>query len=537
MKKEKGLTLIALIITIIVMLIIIGVSIRIATSGGLFSNAKDAAQKNELRALQERVVSCYEMDAAGDLDCAKTKSNIQTSLSESGYNYTIKDTSGSLPITVCVTSKYDNYYKIVVKEDGITAEIVDEAIETSEIEDIALLFMHGEGDTEIPVALVKTSKGADYSESDFTSMANDFFTYQYNLYHLANYLDSQYGLDDLAWIDSLTGVTSDEKEEIAQIVGYLAMVKSVKAGDVYDDIEDTTTQNMDVLEYLGSQGLFEANNTSISVNSLDDFLSFLNGHKNGYLDACEFYMFMEQAAQEEQDNNDPVDPNDPNQPSDPNDPNDQDDSEDESERMKERIQMVQDILDDNDFSSVDSLYSSLYSFDFEEMGITNTSRNTILNFIQKDKIRKLLIVLLTNSANYVKSSGPYFASVGKIDATAKSYTDNMFTSYEGLSGSEIMEKVTNEGIDIQNQFYGYKLKIGNNEITYSEDINDTLNEIEDEFPMFSAVAGTIGGLVILDPEVTVQYADNDQITVSFGDFSATKTKAEWKIYTSESEGD
>ena len=43
MKEQKGITLIALVITIIVMLILVGVSITVALNGGLFTNAKDAA--------------------------------------------------------------------------------------------------------------------------------------------------------------------------------------------------------------------------------------------------------------------------------------------------------------------------------------------------------------------------------------------------------------------------------------------------------------------------------------------------------------
>lgn len=43
MKEQKGITLVALVITIIVMLILVGVSITVALNGGLFSTAKDAA--------------------------------------------------------------------------------------------------------------------------------------------------------------------------------------------------------------------------------------------------------------------------------------------------------------------------------------------------------------------------------------------------------------------------------------------------------------------------------------------------------------
>lgn len=47
MKEQKGITLVALVITIIVMLILVGVSITVALKGGLFITAKDAANNTQ----------------------------------------------------------------------------------------------------------------------------------------------------------------------------------------------------------------------------------------------------------------------------------------------------------------------------------------------------------------------------------------------------------------------------------------------------------------------------------------------------------
>ena len=44
LRAEKGITLIALVITIIVMLILVGVSVTVALNGGLFTTAKEAAE-------------------------------------------------------------------------------------------------------------------------------------------------------------------------------------------------------------------------------------------------------------------------------------------------------------------------------------------------------------------------------------------------------------------------------------------------------------------------------------------------------------
>ena len=42
MKGQKGITLVALVITIIVMLILVGVSVTVALNGGLFTTAETA---------------------------------------------------------------------------------------------------------------------------------------------------------------------------------------------------------------------------------------------------------------------------------------------------------------------------------------------------------------------------------------------------------------------------------------------------------------------------------------------------------------
>ena len=53
MKKESGITLIALVITIIVMLILVLVTINVAMTGGLFENSREAAFKTEAAQIKE----------------------------------------------------------------------------------------------------------------------------------------------------------------------------------------------------------------------------------------------------------------------------------------------------------------------------------------------------------------------------------------------------------------------------------------------------------------------------------------------------
>lgn len=54
MRSQKGITLIALVITIIVMLILVAVTITMAINGGLFANAQDAGEKTNTAIKEEQ---------------------------------------------------------------------------------------------------------------------------------------------------------------------------------------------------------------------------------------------------------------------------------------------------------------------------------------------------------------------------------------------------------------------------------------------------------------------------------------------------
>ena len=62
MKGQKGITLIALVITIIVMLILVAVSVTVALNGGLFTTADEAVNETKTA-----------LNAENDLDSGKVK--------------------------------------------------------------------------------------------------------------------------------------------------------------------------------------------------------------------------------------------------------------------------------------------------------------------------------------------------------------------------------------------------------------------------------------------------------------------------------
>ena len=59
MKNNKGITLIALVITIIVMLILVGVTVSAAINGKLFDTAKKAAKDTEKAKQEETILKDY----------------------------------------------------------------------------------------------------------------------------------------------------------------------------------------------------------------------------------------------------------------------------------------------------------------------------------------------------------------------------------------------------------------------------------------------------------------------------------------------
>ena len=76
MKTKNGITLIALIITIIVMLILVGVTVTAAVNGGLFSSAKEAAKGTEIGREKEELTSAIATaydEATGKVDKTKLK--------------------------------------------------------------------------------------------------------------------------------------------------------------------------------------------------------------------------------------------------------------------------------------------------------------------------------------------------------------------------------------------------------------------------------------------------------------------------------
>ena len=98
-KKNKGITLVALVITIIILLILAGISISALTNTGIFGKAKEAKSKSELADAQEKITLLeheWQMESAsntnatlGEFLAEKVKDKTIDSYEAEGSNYKV----------------------------------------------------------------------------------------------------------------------------------------------------------------------------------------------------------------------------------------------------------------------------------------------------------------------------------------------------------------------------------------------------------------------------------------------------------------
>ena len=151
MKKQSGITLIALVITIIVMLILVGVTINIAIQGGLFGIGRGAAKDTQIEGdketLQGAVVAAYNVET-GEIESAqKILDNLPKDLPEEWK------VDGTGPYTC--TSPNENVFIVDIKGNVKIAIEVPEGWNQGAIEDIVTETIEGkEYKVPIPVGYV-----------------------------------------------------------------------------------------------------------------------------------------------------------------------------------------------------------------------------------------------------------------------------------------------------------------------------------------------------------------------------------------------
>ena len=99
LKKQNGITLVALVITIIVLLILAMVSIKIAIDGGLITKVKDATDTHTIGAEKEAIqlgYSEYQIDLANNKSATLTVKDAKTEPTSEGWKVTFSETTGNV---------------------------------------------------------------------------------------------------------------------------------------------------------------------------------------------------------------------------------------------------------------------------------------------------------------------------------------------------------------------------------------------------------------------------------------------------------
>ena len=129
-EKCKGITLVALVITIVILIILAGISISILTNTGIFQKAKDAKKASENAEKEQRqTLSEYERELNKYTAQELTDDKINKVLSET-ENIVLKDANGNI-FTLPAG------FKVVVNDDTGNAKTVDKGIVIEDATDAA----------------------------------------------------------------------------------------------------------------------------------------------------------------------------------------------------------------------------------------------------------------------------------------------------------------------------------------------------------------------------------------------------------------
>ena len=140
-KSSKGITLVALVITIIILLILAGISISALTNTGIFGKAKDAKSKSELADVQEKITLLeyeWQMKSAsnttlGEFLAEKVKDKTIDSYEAEGSNYKVYikgyvgtfDKDGKLIGKVEKAGPHPTISNITIKSEDGSTDVAD----------------------------------------------------------------------------------------------------------------------------------------------------------------------------------------------------------------------------------------------------------------------------------------------------------------------------------------------------------------------------------------------------------------------------
>ena len=165
-KKNNGITLIALVITIIVLLILAGVTIATLTGeNGILTRASQASEQTEIEEEKEAIGLAYTGVLADNNGSGVSDSELQNELQKNGYNATVTDNGdGTLTVTFESGREYTidengNISEPTISNIIATIKIVGEKVETPPLPSSD--FTHTEGTVDTGY-VIQDSNGNEF---------------------------------------------------------------------------------------------------------------------------------------------------------------------------------------------------------------------------------------------------------------------------------------------------------------------------------------------------------------------------------------
>lgn len=228
MKKESGITIVALVVTIVVMLILVGVSVTVSINGGLFNTTKESTYKTEVsqvkEALEEEIVQ-------------------RKARRESVDNITIKD----LDIPNKIKDKYKDKLIIIGKDIYYDPANIEKDNEEAWLEDMDII-----ANTKFFTYNTNGDTITGLSESGYTAIENGVTKFV---------MPTKYVSKDANGNRKVTTITTIEKNAFNATVegkGACAKIKSV--------IFPTTLTTLKTNAFDGCNGLekIDLSNTQVT---------------------------------------------------------------------------------------------------------------------------------------------------------------------------------------------------------------------------------------------------------------------------------
>lgn len=216
MNKNKGITLIALIITIIVMMILVGVTVAITLNNGLFKRTQEGAFKYEIEKLQEQIYGSREINKYKNY----TGLTVDITMPEELKDFIEYDADAGLVYIGDITKIQCTWAKemgIVVKEEHTVKQKIEELMQLAN-----KYVEEGKSTTDANLLALQYIRRNKYTGGNWTRLAGEVDT------TFVQYVENNKtkSLDIVDLTDPVTGENIDFVHEMASLNVYLKKASS-----------------------------------------------------------------------------------------------------------------------------------------------------------------------------------------------------------------------------------------------------------------------------------------------------------------------